>query len=151
MKKHHNIDFGTEVSRIHPLIMRKLAKRQMSVFSKGLLTIPQIVILDLLAEKGSCKMNELARVLNFTMSAVTAIVDKMVKLKLVRREHSTEDRRVVRVTMLEKGREIVRRVSEERRDAANSIFAPLTEKDKKEYLRILRKVYDNLIEQADER
>ena len=60
-------DFGREVSRIHPLIMRKLAKEKMTIFTKGFLTIPQIVILDLLAEKGICRMSELAKALNVSI------------------------------------------------------------------------------------
>jgi DNA-binding MarR family transcriptional regulator len=139
-----NKDFGTEISRILPLIMREFAKRQMTTFSKGFLTIPQLVILEVLAERGSCKMSELAMTLDFTMSAVTALVDKMIALKLVRRERSSEDRRVVKVFLLNKGKDTVRRVSEERRDIANNLFAVLSNNERDEYLRMLRKVYGYL-------
>lgn len=142
--KAKNVDFGREISKIMPLIIREVTKKQMSIITKGLLTIPQFVILDLLVERDSCRMSELAKTLGFTMSAVTAIVDKMIKLKLVKRKRSSEDRRVVKVIILSKGGEAVGRVNEERRDAANRIFSPLTEEDRDEYLRLLRKVYNNL-------
>ncbi|MFC1480279.1 MarR family winged helix-turn-helix transcriptional regulator [Candidatus Omnitrophota bacterium] len=137
-------DFGGEVSRILPLILREVTKKQMTIFSKGRLALPHVVILDLLAENGPCKMGDLAKTLHLTMSAVTGIVDRMIQLDLVKRERSREDRRVVRVSLLKKGEEAAKRVNEERRNTANDIFSPLTESERGEYLRILRKVYDNL-------
>lgn len=138
------IDFGKEVSKIHPMIIRELTKRQQGIISRGFLTIPQIVILDYLAERGPCKMSELAKVLNFSMSAVTAIVDKMIELKLVKREHSSKDRRVINIIMLHKGREVFKRINKERRDIVNDIFSVLTKSEKVEYMRLLRKIYNDL-------
>jgi DNA-binding MarR family transcriptional regulator len=137
-------DFGRKVSQMLPLIMREFTRHQKNILSKGELNIPQIVVLEYLVERGICQMNELAKTLNLSMSAVTAIIDRMIYLKLVKREHSSEDRRVVNVTILTKGREQVRRVRAARRDCANSLFATLSEKDKNEYIRILRQVFNNL-------
>ena len=137
-------DFGVEVAKILPLILREFAKRQRDFFSQAALTVPQIVILDFLNERGPCKMNDLARALNFTMSAVTAIVDKMIGLKLVARERSSEDRRVVNVSLFKKGAQMVAQVKEMRRSCLNNMFSALSDKDKSEYVRILRKVYANL-------
>lgn len=139
-----NADFGTKIAEILPLIMREFTKGQKNIFSKGFLTIPQVVILDFLIERGTCQMNELAKVLNFTRSAVTAIVDKMIALGLVQRERSSEDRRVVKVIILNKGKQAAREVKVARQDCANNLFSVLSKKDKAEYLRILREVYDNI-------
>ena len=140
-----NLDFGTKVAKMLPLIMRNFTRsQQKNIFSKGVLTIPQVVILDFLDERSSCQMNELAGVLNFTMSAVTALVDKMIKLKLIKRERSSLDRRVVNVMMLNKGKEAIRQVREARRNCVTDLFSVLSKKDKEEYIRILKKMYDNL-------
>ena len=147
MKKRDRIakaDFGAEVAKMHPLIAREFAKRQKDIFLKSSLTFPNLIILDLLVEKGPCKMSELAKNLNFTMSAVTVIVDKMIELGLVRRERSSKDRRVVNIIILNKGKEIARRLKEGRQGLANQLFSGLTREDKNNYIRILRKVYDNL-------
>lgn len=137
--------FGTEVARMLPLMMREFTRRQQkNIFARGLLTVPQVVILDFLAERGCCQMNELAKVLNFTMSAVTAIVDKMVGLKLVKRERSSEDRRVVKVMMLNKGKEAIKRVREDRRNCVNDLFSVLAEKEREEYVRMLKKIVNKL-------
>ena len=137
-------DFGAEVAKILPLIMREFTKRPKSIFSELSLTIPQIVVLEFLTDQGPRKMNELATALSFTMSAVTVIVDKMIKLKLVKRERSSEDRRVVNVILLNKGREMARRIKDARRNLVNELFSTVTVEDRQQYLRILRKVHKNL-------
>lgn len=148
MEEEHNKakspDFGEEVSKMLPLIMREFTRRQKDIFSKGLLTVPQVVILDFLTERGSCKMNELAKILDLTMSAVTSIIDKMIKLRLVKRERSSEDRRVVNIIILSKGKEIITGIKEGRQNFINEFFSVLTEDEKSEYIRILGKVYNNL-------
>ncbi len=144
MEKGKGVHFGDEVSRVLPLIIREVSRRQMSVFSKGGLGLPHVVVLDLLRERGACRMGELAGTLHLTMSAVTGIVDRMIKLGLVKRERCVEDRRVVRVVLVKKGEEAARRVSEERRNTAEDIFSVLGASEKREYLRLLRKVYNNL-------
>jgi DNA-binding MarR family transcriptional regulator len=137
-------NFGDEVAKIMPRILRSVTHSQMTAFFKGGITVPQIVILEILMETGPCKMSELAAALHLTMSAITNIVDKMIKLELVKRERSLEDRRVVRVVLRKKGQETAKKIREEMKNIANRIFSPLTEEEKKEYLRLLKKAYVNL-------
>ncbi|MCK5451426.1 MAG: MarR family transcriptional regulator [Candidatus Omnitrophica bacterium] len=138
------INIGKEIAKIHPVILRNVAMNQMTVFSKGKLSIAQVVVLDLLREKGNCKMGDLATGINITMSAVTGIVDKLIARKFVKRERSKEDRRIVYVSLLPKGEEIVKFMNKERRDVANEMFLVLSQDEKKEYLRILNKVFESL-------
>lgn len=138
------VDFGGKVAKILPRILREVTSRQASIFLQGDISFPHIVILEFLKETGSGKMSDLAKILHLTTSAVTAIVDKMVDLNLVKRERSSKDRRVVRISLLKKGEEITRRVGEERKSVANDIFSVLTEQEKCEYLRLLTKVSDSL-------
>ena len=137
-------NFGDEVAKIMPRILRGVTQSQATIFAKGGMTVPNIIILEMLKEKGPCKMSELAAALRLTMSAVTGIVDKMIRLGMVKRERSLEDRRVVKVILLKKGAETAKKITEERRKVANKIFSSLTETERKEYLRLLRKVYVSL-------
>lgn len=136
-----NMDFGAEVARILPRILIEFSRRQKNFFMRTSLNISQVIVLEVLSEHSHCKMNELAKILNLTMSAVTAIIDKMIRHKLVKRERSSEDRRVVNVTMVSKGRQLIKQVREIRCSCANELFASLTEQDKQEYLRILKKAH----------
>lgn len=137
-------DFGARVAEMLPIFIREFAKRQIKMCSETSLSVPQFAILDILAARGSCKMSELAETLNLTLSAVTVIIDKMIKMKLVKRERSGTDRRVVNVSMVAKGKELASRIRSLRRNIANDLFSPLGQKDKNEYIRILGKVCENV-------
>jgi len=145
MKRVQGKRIGTELSKVLPVIIREVTKRQESVLVKSKLTIPQVVVLDMLLEKDTCNMGDLSGMLGFTMSAATAIIDKMVRQKLVKRERCTEDRRIVRVLLLRKGKEIARKIRQERKVMTDEMFSVLTDAERKEYLRLIKKVYAGII------
>jgi len=138
------IDFGGEVSKMQPVILREVSKKHMLTILREGFTFSQVTILDFVKEKGACKMGDLAEALNMTMSAVTGIVDKMIKRKLVKRVRSLKDRRIVRVAFLKKGRDMVRLMNKERRVAINNLFSSFTDAEKREYLRLVKKMYNDL-------
>jgi len=137
------VDFGSEIARISPIMLREVSRRHKHMFAEQ--NVSSIVVLDLLREKGACKMKEVAAVLNLTMSAVTGIVDRMTKDGLVKRERSTEDRRVVNVKLVDKGKRIADRVKKARRDISNAIYSVLTQKEKEQFLVLLRKVCNDIM------
>ena len=71
------------------------------------MTWAQKKILILLEEYGSLKMSEIARQISVTMPSATAIIEKMVKAELVQRETDPHDRRVIRIVLSGRGRELV--------------------------------------------
>lgn len=135
-----SLNFAAEMSRILPLMLREVARRQKGLFTKGSLSLPHIVVLDMLSEKGGCTMGELAAMLELTMGAATAVVDKMVSMGLVKRERSKKDRRVVRVSLLKKGGGTIDRLNGFRKAMVTDMYKAFTEEEKSEYLRLLRKV-----------
>ena len=144
------LNFGEEMAKVLPRMLREFARKQDSILAKGKIAIAHVVILDVLKEKESSTMGELAKILNLTMSAVTVIIDKMIELTLVKRERSKEDRRIVNVTLAKTGKDLMKKINEERETMTNEIFSVLTDKEKEEYLRLIRKVYESL-EVGDEK
>lgn len=59
-----------------------------------------------LPQEGSLNMNELSEVMGLANSTTTRIVDQLVKKDLVHRGEDIEDRRVVRVQLTARGREL---------------------------------------------
>jgi DNA-binding MarR family transcriptional regulator len=145
MKKTAKFDFASEMSRMMPLLLREVTKRQEGILVKGDLVVSHIIVLDLISEKGPCTMGDLARSMNLTMSAVTGIVDAMVKKGLVKRERSRKDRRVVKVAFLKKGENTVKHVNEQRSNMTSELYSVFNEKERNEYLRLIRKVYNGLV------
>ncbi|MFQ5952655.1 MAG: MarR family winged helix-turn-helix transcriptional regulator [Candidatus Omnitrophota bacterium] len=144
MNKGGRFDFGGEMLKVMPRLLREFMRRQEGIFTKGNLAVPDIIVMDALLEKGACTMGFLARILNLTTSAATVIIDRMIDKGLVKRERSQEDRRVVNVALLRKGEDTIKHINKERRHMANTLFSVLNEKEKKEYLRLIGKVYNGL-------
>ncbi|GAB4258287.1 MAG: hypothetical protein Kow0092_05820 [Deferrisomatales bacterium] len=61
-------------------------------------TVPQLLCLRTVAERGPLTSGALAKAINLNRSTVSGIVDRLEKRGLLSRERSTEDRRVVRLS-----------------------------------------------------
>ena len=142
-------DFGVEMAKILPLLIREFGRRQ-KIFFEGKFPMTYLVVLDMLREMGPVKMSVIARMMNITMSTATAIIDKMIDDKLVKRDRSSSDRRVVNVTMTKKGIEMATQIVEWRIDMSNDMFAVLSGPERDEYLRLLTKVRDSILEEKNE-
>lgn len=67
------------------------------------MTLHQIMVLGLLADRGRCTMSELKAALEVTTGAVTGLVDRLERQGLVQRAPSEEDRRVTYLSLTEAG------------------------------------------------
>ena len=70
------------------------------------LTKPQLRTLMSISHAKCCTMSELGRLTGYPTSALTGIVDRMMKKKLVRRIRDDNDRRIVKVTATPSGIEL---------------------------------------------
>ena len=150
MSQEKMVNFEDKLAKIIPTIIREVVKRQKTIFAHEKLSLTHVVILELLLEKTRCSMSELTRGLDLTMSAVTGVVDKMVSLGLVKREHSKDDRRIVEVFLTSKGEQSAKEVTNVRKKAIKSMYSVLTDKEKALYLSLLGKVYSKLREDDSE-
>ena len=137
-------DFGVRMAQMLPALLREVTRKQENIFTKGNLTVSHIVVLDMLLAAGSATMSDIAKVMNLSMASATGIVDKMVEQGVVKRERSTDDRRVVKVSLLKKGKDIAEGVNKSRITMTNELYSVLTDGERNEYLRLLRKVYDSI-------
>ena len=138
------IDFGAEISKLMPLLIREMTRKKDTIFSSGELTVAHIAIIEYLSEKGISNMTDIAMMLSLSMSSSTSIIDKMIEMKSVKRARSEKDRRVVLVMLDEKGIDTAGRIMKERKNVFNDLFSPLEDSEKSEYLRLLKKIHDNL-------
>jgi DNA-binding MarR family transcriptional regulator len=76
----------------------------------GDISFSQYLILQTLLEKEAMRMNELASILGVSKANVTGLVDRMVRTRVIERMRSDEDRRVVFVTLTQKGKRTVQRM-----------------------------------------
>lgn len=95
------------------LIALRRIMRAIDLHSKRLersagLTVPQILVLQALAESGGLQVSELARRVSLSQATVTSILDRLTRKQVLRRDQDRPDRRVVTVSLTEAGREQVR-------------------------------------------
>ncbi len=104
------------------------------------LTIQQFVVLQIVNHCCAPKMTDLAAELHVTLGNVTALVDRLIKLKYLRRQADSVDRRIVRVAFTAQGRALVKRAAAKKRKALDLILGHLSAADKKRLLLIMEKL-----------
>jgi DNA-binding MarR family transcriptional regulator len=89
----------------------------------------QIWALRTLQESGDLTVGELARRMFLHISTVSGIIDRLEKAKLIHRKRSRPDRRVVRLTLTDAGRAVLRRAPEPPRRRVSLGLQRLGKKD----------------------
>ena len=138
------IDFGDEMSRIMPLFLREVVRKHETAGLAKDLPHTCVAIMDLLDEYGPCRMSMIASLLNMSMGAITGFVDKLIDRGLVGRKRSSGDRRVVMVTLHEKGKTVIKKVRDLRRKITDDLYSALSEQEKEVYISLLKKVHKSI-------
>jgi DNA-binding MarR family transcriptional regulator len=86
------------------------------------ITPPQFVALQWLSEHGDMTVGELSNKMYLACSTTTDLVDRMEKNKLVVRIKDPNDRRVVRVHLLEEGQRIIEEVIQKRQQYLKNVI-----------------------------
>lgn len=70
------------------------------------LTYPQYLVLMVLWQHGDSTPGQVARRLNLAPNAITPLADRLEQAKLLTRQRGDADRRVIRLALTEKGRDL---------------------------------------------
>jgi len=135
-------EFGDKMLKIVPKLKIELGCYETSTLTRRDITTTQLLVLECLSSCGHCKMHTLVEALKVKFSAVTAIIDRLVKTGFVVREHGKEDRRTVFVALSAKGKKVLHEVYQQRRKAFIQVFSRVSAKERQEYLTILEKLVD---------
>jgi DNA-binding MarR family transcriptional regulator len=133
-----NVDLPVSVwlrlMKCHNIISRELRKQ---VERDGLITLPQFdVLVQLSRQDEGLSFVELSRKLLVTSGNLTGIIDRLERETLVLREPDASDRRVVRICLTAKGKEVVARLIPEHVKQIESVFNRIPNKDLRQ-LRVL--------------
>jgi len=103
-------------------------------------TGPQLTVVKLLETIGDLTLSQLSDKIRAQNSTVTGIVDRMEREGLAQRVRSTEDRRVVRIHLTEKGAKLAREIPVEPMEILRSALEGLSQTETREFLRLMTKV-----------
>lgn len=104
------------------------------------LTPPQFYVLATIGYAGGLPFSDIGEKMMVTVSNLTGIVDRLEEKKLVVRERDARDRRVVRVTLTEKGVKVYRNTIPVFEKSISQFFSPLNKTQQKELAALLRKL-----------
>ena len=104
------------------------------------LTIQQFAVLNIIHHLDCPKMTDLAAELNVTMGNVTALIDRLIKLKYIKRQADETDRRIVRVGLTAQGKELMKKAGERKRKALELMLDKMPQADQRRMLRIMEKL-----------
>jgi DNA-binding MarR family transcriptional regulator len=104
----------------------------------------ELNIISIVGRSGNVIMREIAEHVRLAVSSVTPTVDKLVEKKLVHRERSEEDRRIVTVALTEKGQKIYQMEIESYIRLSASILEALSDQEQEQFIEYFRKVAKSL-------
>lgn len=93
-------------------------------------TLAQYRVLIELASRGPLRLADLADALTVDRSTATRMCDRLVRKRLVARRRTSDDRRVVRISLTAVGAELVAEVSRRRRDEIRRIVRRMPSSDR---------------------
>lgn len=132
--------FADRLVSLMSQLMRHLMTQDRNYLARGLITLPQLWALHQVAEHKTCTMRMLAQALGLKSSTVTGLVDRLVKLGLLKRFNSQADRRVVLAEITSKGRKILEHLHAERHKSVIHMFQYVSQKERAAYLDIIEKI-----------
>jgi DNA-binding MarR family transcriptional regulator len=100
----------------------------------------QIFLLKYVHDRKVCKPSEIALEFGITQGAVTGLTDRLLKLNLVHRERTEEDRRLVLISLTTRGIETVRDFDLQRRQKFGAIAKNLEDDHLGRLLPLLKKM-----------
>ena len=136
-------EFSGSVVRIERLLRHVafiIKKRGRDILSDFEITTPQFLALVVLKDKPGITMGELRERLFLACSTATDLIDRMEKNGYLERNRDPEDRRVIRLSITGKGKDIISQVINARRRYVESILAQLTQEEIDQLERSLEKL-----------
>jgi len=140
-----SVTYDPYVAEIDKLIRRVsfvIKCRGRDILNDFDITTPQFNALLLLKEHGDMTIGDLGSQLYLASSTATDLIDRMERNGLVERARDTNDRRVVRLHMLEKGHQMIKEVLENRKRYLSGILSQIPPQEISTLKESLQSLYD---------
>jgi len=138
-----NVEQENVVLRLWLLLRRvgdKLAICQDSIYGKYGLTSEKFGLLAAIKSRGPLRPSDLASLLERSPNSMSMLVDRMVKAGLVRRTRDRKDRRVVSVSLTEKGKAAVEPAIPAGWEFIHAILSTLEDNEQRDLANLLERV-----------
>lgn len=124
---------------------------QQSIAALGFNSLSDFAVLEVLLHKGPLPVNTIGEKVLLTSGSITSAVQRLEKQDLVTRVRGEGDARVVVVYLTAAGRTLIEKAFDKHAEHLEEIFADLSEIEKNQFLKILKKVRMKAINQNQKR
>ncbi|WLV24955.1 MarR family transcriptional regulator [Aciduricibacillus chroicocephali] len=93
------------------------------------LSLNQVFILELLEREGQTRPSDLASVMQITTGGITSLCQRLVEKQFIVKVADQEDRRVIRLAVTEKGKEVLKKALLARDMMVDRLFGSLEKSD----------------------
>ncbi|WP_227396690.1 MarR family winged helix-turn-helix transcriptional regulator [Jeotgalibacillus aurantiacus] len=114
------------------------------ILSQYTITPPQFIALQWLFEDGDMTIGELSTKMYLACSTTTDLVDRMERNSLVMRVKDENDRRVVRIHLLEEGERIIEEVIKKRQHDLNEVLSDFSSEEVDALAKALNKLHGEM-------
>ena len=132
-------------------LVDKLVRQLLPTALKDLLTLditmPQTKIMLALYLQGPTRMSDIASGLDITLPTATSLVERLVEKSYALRETIPEDRRVVRCSLSEAGRDAISRVWQSSRSKARELLEVMDMSKLELFTEVIQAMYEAAIPQ----
>ena len=108
------------------------------------LSSQEIRVLRTVGRHEHCIMSAIAERIRLSLSSVTGLIDRLVEKKMVCRDRSADDRRVVKVELTDEGRELHTSVMESQVRFAREMLKTLSAEEQDALLALFGKISDRI-------
>jgi DNA-binding MarR family transcriptional regulator len=130
-------------------VKRSFNTNHLGIRNKGEITPAQWPIISSLKDRPTIALKELTAMLQISSSAITQLVDALVKKGLIVRKESVDDRRVILIELTKKAKESLAIMREKAVAHLSKAFTVLTDEELAIYDTLSAKVADNIRSQKE--
>lgn len=131
----------------HYLLMANQAllhKKLLNGLSDTCLTLGQPKVLDYLKEHNGASQKEIAAGCHIEAASLTSVLSRMEEKGMIERKMLHGNRRSLYVFLTDMGKELQESVEREFERIEGAAFAGITEEERKEFMAVFLKIYENL-------
>lgn len=129
LKEQKDIEIVADIEKDLRYIAGIIKQKGREILSNYTITPPQFVALQWLFEEGDMTIGELSNKMYLAFSTTTDLVDRMERNELVKRLKDPNDRRVVRIHLLEEGERIIEEVIQKRQEYLQEVLRNFSEEE----------------------
>lgn len=124
-------------------LIRRIHEKMETLMVQGI-TGSQFFVMKNIHERGKMTVSEVANELNVSLSAITALTDRLYKTGLIKRDRDEKDRRLVWLTITPQGEKTLQDCGVNRQEVFRKYLGDLSQEDLASLINICDKILSSM-------